>query len=255
MDSNKVNVNEERDFDIRDVGNYLLGKIWIVLLAIVCFAIIAIIYTSTITPAYTSTSTAFVINAQDNTVSSSHALSGISLGKQLAITSPELITKEFCDVVAENLNESPAFQDFYCLKDEYGNLTRKLTGNDVFAALKVSSDEETCIVTFTVTTTNAHLSKYIANEVARSFGDHIKTFIKIDTISAEQAKFAVASASPSNIHTTRNAVLAAMVGAIFACAVLIVVFMFDDKIKTPDDVDRYLGLSVLGVIPEIDTEE
>ena len=254
MDSNKVNVKEEKDFDIRDVGNYLLGKIWIVLLAVVCFAIAAIIYTSTITPKYTSSSTLFIINAQDNTVSSSQIISDLTLGKQLAITSPELVTKEFCDDVAANLNESPAFQDFFC-KDANGNIVRQITGNDIYPCVNVTSDEETCIVTFTVTTTNAHLSKYIANEIARSFGEQVQDFMDLETIRTKQARFAVASVQPSNIHTARNAVLAAIVGAILACAVLVVIFMFDDKIKTPDDIDRYLGLSVLGVIPEIDNEE
>ncbi len=253
MDSNNVNVKEERDFDIRDVGNYLLGKIWIVILALVCFAIAAIIYTSTITPMYTSNSTLFIINAQDNTVSSSQMVSDWTVGRQLAVTSPELVTKEFCDDVAKNLNESPAFQDFYC-KDAQGNVIRQIKGSDIYPYLKVTSDEETCIVTFTVTTTHPELSKYIANEVARSFGEQVQDFMDIKTIRTKQAKFAEASASPSNIHTARNAVIAAFVGAVLACAALVVVFMFDDKIKTPDDIDRYLGLSVLGVIPEIDTE-
>jgi capsular polysaccharide biosynthesis protein len=31
--------------------------------------------------------------------------------------------------------------------------------------------------------------------------------------------------------------------------------MFDDKIKTADDIERYLKISVLGVIPEIDVEQ
>jgi len=36
--------------------------------------------------------------------------------------------------------------------------------------------------------------------------------------------------------------------------VLFVIFYFDDKIKTADDVEKYLGLTVLGVIPNISKE-
>lgn len=46
----------------------------------------------------------------------------------------------------------------------------------------------------------------------------------------------------------------AAVGFVFTCLVLFVIFYFDDKIKTADDVEKYLGLTVLGVIPNISKE-
>ena len=257
MDStNKLNKAEERDFDIRDVANYLLGKFWIIVLAVVCFAVAAIIYTSTITPKYTSNSSLFIINAQDGTVSSSQISSNINVGKQLAVTSPELVTLQFCYNVAQNLNMDPNFTKTFTPFDlkisDSGNYSADIY--NLYNSIKVSSDEETCIVTFTVTTVNAYRSKLIADEVARSFGSHIQTFMDLDTIRTVQAKYATANSTPSNIHTARNAIIAALVGGILACAALVIIFIFDDKIKTPDDIDRYLALGVLGVIPEIDTE-
>ena len=258
MDStNKLNAKEEKDFDIRDVANYLLGKFWIIILAVVCFAVAAIIYTSTITPKYTSTSSLFIINAQDDTVSSSQVVSNINVGKQLAITSPELVTPQFCYQVAQNLNMDPNFtKDFtpfdLSINPNTGNYSSGIY--DLYNSIKVTSDEETCIVTFTVTTVDPSRSKIIADEVARAFGAHVQTFMDMDTIRTVQAKYAIASSRASNIHTARNAIIAALVGAILACAALVIIFIFDDKIKTPDDIDRYLNLSVLGVIPEIDTE-
>jgi capsular polysaccharide biosynthesis protein len=70
-----------------------------------------------------------------------------------------------------------------------------------------------------------------------------------------QAKLGEVNPNPSNIHTVRNAAIAAIIGAIVAAAILVIVFMFDDKIKTADDIERYLKVSVLGVIPEIDVEQ
>ena len=108
---------------------------------------------------------------------------------------------------------------------------------------------------FTVTTTDPLYSAYVANAVAKNFQPWLNDFMGITSISAAPALLAVENRNPSNIHTARNAVIAAAIGAILACAVLVVIFMFDDKIKTPDDIDRYLNISVLGVIPEIDSEE
>lgn len=250
MDStNNTNVNEEKSFDIRDVANYLLGKFWIILLAMVCFAVAAIIYTSTITPLYTSKSTVFILY-QGTTVNSSQLQSDLNAGNLLTTASPHLVTKEYCGKVAENVSNNTSFtvdKDF------------------VYSCLKVTPDEETSVVTFEATTTNAQLSYHIADWAAKGFEEQLKTFIpsaetdpnnpnQVSPLKANQANPPEVASEPSNIHTARNALLAAAIGAVLSCAVLIVIFMFDDKIKTPDDIDRYLSLNVLGVIPEIDTE-
>ncbi len=245
MDSNNnVNAKEENGLDIRDVANYILGKLWIVILAMVCFAVVAVIFTSTVTPTYKSRSTLFITNTQDS-ISSSQNVSDWTIGRQLAVTSPELVTEVFCDKVAENLNQDLEFVN------KYGTISGKV----LLSYISVTSDEETCIVTFTVTTTNPEYSKVLVDEVASYFGVYVKEFMKSDSIRTKQAKLGEINTNPSNIHMVRNASLAALIGGILAAAVLVVVFMFDDKIKTPDDIDRYLKISVLGVIPEIDVEQ
>lgn len=248
MDSNKNNTNiiekEENEFDIRDIANYLLGKLWIILLATLCFVIVAIIFTSTITPKYQSESELFITNSQESSLTSSQAVSDWTIGRQLAVTSPELVTEKFCNTVADKLNADPQFVSTF----------GPINGAVLLSYLNVTSNEDTCIVTFTVTTDKPELSKVLANEVAASFEAYIQAFMKSESIRTVQSNDGKASNKPSNISLGRNVVLAGVAGALLACVVLIIVFMFDDKIKTPDDIDRYLNLSVLGVIPEIDTE-
>ena len=38
-------------------------------------------------------------------------------------------------------------------------------------------------------------------------------------------------------------------------AIVIVMYLLDDKIHTGEDIEKYLGLSVLGVIPEVSKEK
>ena len=272
MDSNNnVQVKEENELDIRDVANYLLGKLWIIILAMVCFAVVAIIFTSTITPKFTSQATMFITNTQDS--GSSQTMSDWNVGKQLAITSPELIDERFCARVFEDLisarnvegvagEKSRAFINYFIPgveipfeENELEYKTFLLTqGKKLLPLISVTSDDDTCIVTFKVTTTNNQMSALIATSAADMFGDYINDFMASDSIRTVTAKEGSVSSAPSNINYGRNTVLATVVGAVLAAIILIIVFMFDDKIKTPDDIDRYLGLSVLGVIPEIDVE-
>ena len=43
--------------------------------------------------------------------------------------------------------------------------------------------------------------------------------------------------------------IAGILGIILACAVVIIRHMLDDTIKSSEDVERYLGLNTLGILP------
>lgn len=49
---------------------------------------------------------------------------------------------------------------------------------------------------------------------------------------------------------TKNTALCGIVGLILILGILVVIYAVDDSIRTEEDVERYLGLSVFGVIPE-----
>ena len=54
---------------------------------------------------------------------------------------------------------------------------------------------------------------------------------------------------PSNPISMLKILLVAFACAIVVYAVYLVMFLMDDKINTPEDVERYLGLNLLGQIP------
>jgi capsular polysaccharide biosynthesis protein len=53
----------------------------------------------------------------------------------------------------------------------------------------------------------------------------------------------------------RNGMAGAVVGMAIAIAIILLQYMMNDTIKKEEDVERYLGLSVLGVIPMSDTSK
>ena len=56
--------------------------------------------------------------------------------------------------------------------------------------------------------------------------------------------------APVAPRKTMNVVLGFILGAFLVCAVTVVRFLLDDKIKTPDDIRRYTGLPTLAVVPD-----
>ena len=280
MDSNNnATPQKNAEIDIRDIVGYLIGKLWIIALVILCFAIIAFLWTTFfITKEYTSTTDLFIINTSPNQNNNTNSPSATdwSIGKQLTKTSSELIMGDYCDRVAELLKnhdpskpvaegevdlskilnngsimpEGSTFSNFFkSILPENG-----ITGNYIRSCIKVTSDDETCIVSVTATTKNNRLSAAISNAVMALFGDYINEFMKVDTIVTTISSSGSVPSSASNANATRNAIIFGAIGAVLVCAVLVIIFIFDDKIKTPDDIEKQLGLSVLGAIPEIDEE-
>lgn len=254
------NSKDKSEIDLREVFNYLLKKVWIIALVVVGFAVISFLYTSLfVTPLYTSTSNMFIISTASGSETSSAG--NWSIGKQLARSAPEFITLDFCNDIAEKMNadeydcedilgEGVKFSDYYkSLTGKY-----KISGAYILSSLKVTSDEETCIIKFRATTFDAKLSAVITNVVSTSFEAHYKVIINSDSVRTSITDTGKVPTSPSNIHKMRNVVLAALIGLVAACAVLVVIFMLDDKIKTPEDIERQLKLGVLGAIPETENE-
>lgn len=40
-----------------------------------------------------------------------------------------------------------------------------------------------------------------------------------------------------------------MLGGLFVCGIITILFLFNDTIRTQDDIERYLEISTLGIIP------
>ncbi len=267
MDSNN-NVRSGKEIDIRDASSYLLSKAWIIALVTVCAIIVSFLVTSFTTPVYTSTSKVILYNKNasiNNTTSGNLSASDFTIATQLTQMSPEIFTgDEFAERVAAILNEDDgAYAKFIGYNDE--NKTEPKTfkqffGSDITTAfikksISVSSDVDTCSVTLRANTTDARLSAVIVDAANSCLQSHINEIVEADTVRVGTIDNGKIPTGASNIHYVRNMAIGAILGLIAICAILLAFYIFDDKIKTPDDVEKYLGLNVLGEIPEIEEEE
>lgn len=149
--------------------------------------------------------------------------------------------------------------------------SKGISADKIRSMISVKANEDSPIVSVTATTPDPELSAVISNAVLHYYVDHVSTEIMgkyetkydngvpvgVEKVPNENIKTNIhnmgkISTNPSNISLGTNVVLAFIVGIVIICAILIVIFLFDDKLKTPDDVQKRLGLSVLGAIPEIE---
>jgi len=56
--------------------------------------------------------------------------------------------------------------------------------------------------------------------------------------------------TPVRPRKTINLAISVLVGLVVGVGVALVIEYFDTTVKTPDDVERYLGLPVIGIVPQ-----
>lgn len=284
----KKNQKTHDGIDIRDISRFLLGKIWIIAVVALCFAIVAFLYTNYgISRKYSSSTTLFVLNDS----SSGNSQNDWNVGLSLSTASPAIIRGDFCDTVAKYLNSDHKIdpttndsvmlsvlrsggvsaQEFELAKSVgfigyFGKTvgTNGISGSLIRSYLSISADENSPFVAVTATTSDPILSAVISNAVVYYYEDYVKTQImgtlnpntglmdENTDVKTEITSRGRIPTSASNINLVSNIIVSFIIGVVLICAILIVFFIFDDKIKTPDDVQKRLGLNVLGAIPEIE---
>ena len=99
----------------------------------------------------------------------------------------------------------------------------------------------------TVTHPDPNMAKRIADEIADVSGAFISE--KMDQDPPSVLQYGYISVNPVSPNTTMNTVLGAAIGAVLAMAIVIISYLLNDTIMTAEDIERKLGLNVLGTLP------
>lgn len=111
----------------------------------------------------------------------------------------------------------------------------------------VSHETNTRVLYLSVTTLSAESARVATESWSQIFCDYITELRgeeMIKTIGATPLP-----EKPSNPISIFQILLIAFLAAILVYGIYFVRFVLDDKVNSPDDVSRYLGLNVLGAIP------
>jgi Capsular polysaccharide biosynthesis protein len=128
-----------------------------------------------------------------------------------------------------------------------------VTPDAISGMVSIETSTNTRVLKIRVRDTNPTRAQDIANAVRRAGAEHIKNVMDIDAVNVVYE--ANLPDRPSSPNAKKNAMIGAMLGFIIAAAVLVINMLMDDTIKTQDDVEKYLGMSVLGMIPYDELED
>lgn len=117
--------------------------------------------------------------------------------------------------------------------------------------IKVDNETNTRVMEISVTASQPSGAKAIANRLVDVFCERINA--KNDNADGKKLvtvwSYASIPEQPSNSVSALKIALIALVCAIAVYGVYFVLYLLDDKINTSNDVEKYLGVSMLGMIP------
>lgn len=219
------------EIDLKDLLTYFLKKISIILIVSVVVMVLGILYSVLLKKPLYYGNVTLVLVQENNSYSQGNTLtqSDIVLNQKLVATYSEIIkSNRVLNRVIEELR----------LDYTVGQLKNRIT---------VSSVSDTEIIKIAVSDLDNNEAARIANKIAYVFQDEITDIYNIENVSIIDA--AVASKTPYNIHTVRDAVIYFAVGFILVVGVLFVIYYFDTSIKSSEEVEKRLGIPVIGTVP------
>lgn len=229
MESQREDVIE---IDLLEVFRLLLDKLWLIIsvslfFALVCFAVSKYL----LAPVYESTTKIYILN---KTESATVTYSDVQMGTQL--------TKDYAELINSR----------YVLEEVIQKLGLDMEYEDLLDVVRVATPSDTRIVSMTVEDTDPVEAMHMANCIREVASEHIQNVMDIDAVNVvETANMPTQKAGPS---CARWMLAGGVIGCFLICAVILLQYLMDDTIKTSEDVEKYLGLSTLALIPETEAD-
>ncbi|MFQ9516155.1 MAG: YveK family protein [Eubacterium sp.] len=228
---NRESTKNDIEIDLRGLFSAISKKIVIIILVGVLTGGIAFVYARYfVEPQYVSTTKVYILSKQ-NPEQKTLTTSDLAFATYLANDYQILLTSE------------PVLQE---VKEE---LHLSMSTSKLASMISVELKEDTRIMDISVTSTSPKMAKAIADKV-RDVAN-AKTKAVMDGIEAvnpiDEAKLPTSPASP---NIKKYTLLGAIAGVGISLIIVSLIFIFDDTIKTTDDIENYLGISVLAAIPK-----
>lgn len=226
----KFEDDDEIEIDLLELFYALRHRWWAILLALVIGAGAAGVYTKKlIAPHYQSTSMVYVLSKETTLAS----LADLQIGSQL--------TKDYSVIIKSRpvLQEVIDKQNLDMTTDELGEM------------ITIDNPKDTRILSITVEDIEPMRAKAIVDEITKSASNYIGDIMEM--VPPKVIEDGVVAVKPSSPSVKKNAAVGGLGLAVLVCGLICLKTVLDDTIKSEEDIEKYLGLSVLAVIP--DTEK
>lgn len=222
------------EVDLKELFNYFIKKVSIIVAITFLFLLTGFVYISFIrTPLYKGDTTLILVNKNlDSSNSQTITQSDVVLNQKLVATYTQIVkSKKVLNEVIKTLN----------LNYSYGELS---------SMVGVSNVSDTEIIKISVSNENAELAARIANGVANVFKEEVSEIYHLENVTIiDKAEI---QKKPYNIKLVKTLGISFVGGIAVSIMLLFVLYYFDTSIKSSDEVEKRLGIAVIGNIPRVE---
>ena len=219
------NQPQAKTIDLVELFYYLLSKLHFLLLGMIAGAVLLGAYaSSSITPIYTATSKLYIMGTTGSSI-----IADLQIGTVLTMDYQEVFkTWEVHQMVNEELGTNYS----------YSALQSMIT---------VSNPEDTRILYITA----RHPDSQTAADIANAYATAAKRFIVQTMNTDEPSTFSIALVPgvASGGGITSYVIRGMLMGTVLSGGLLVLIFLLDNRPKSPEDVMRYANIPTLAVIP------
>lgn len=206
-------------------------KLVILLVAIITSSVAFAYSTFVIKPEFTSTTRIYVVNRNQ--------------GEKSGLTNQDLQAGSY---LVKDYREIILSQDV--LEKVVSDLKLDLTPKGLANKIKVTVPVDTRIVSISVNDRVPEEASRIANSLREVAAQKIISITRVsDVTTLEEARPAI---SPSSPNIRRNTVIGAGLGAGLVIVVVLLIELFDDRVKRPEYIEDVMEIPLLGIIPNLD---
>ena len=227
-----MNTNDNASIEIDIL--YLLRKLWskkffIIFVGLLVGTIALLGSVFFIKPKYTSTTRIYVVSRSSDTSLTNQDLQA---GSYLVNDYKEVITSS--EVLSSVIDQEKL----------------SMSASELSKDIAVTIPTDTRVISISVTDTDAQRACDIANTVREIAAEKIKAVTKVDDVTTLES--ATKPSHPSSPNVKKNAAIGALAGVFLAVVGILVAEVLDDRVRRPEDIEETLGMTLLGVVPDVD---
>lgn len=216
------------EINMKDLFRLALRKWWVFVICVFVFGSAAYIRTNYFTiPTYSSSTTLYVgKNAETEGIQSSD----LYLGANLILDYRELAKSKL--VAGEVI-------------DEMG--LQNMSAGSLAGRIGVNQKNESRVIQISVIDTNPQMAMELTNKVAEVLQKKIIEIMQVENVQIiDKAEIQPFPISPNK---RLNYMIGILLGLILGIGIILLIAYLDNTIKTNEDVNKHLGLPVIGNIP------
>lgn len=227
----------EETISLKEIYEVIKKRFLLILVFVFGAALIAAVVSYfVLTPKYEANSQ-FIVNQGQQDTEVQYNVNDIRTNVELINTYNVIITSNaILQDVVEELN----------LDYSAGTLAKKL---------QVSSEQSSQIVNVTATDPSPAVAANIANTTVEIFQDKIPDIMNVDNVKILTTAEVAANPSPVAPNPTLNIAIAIVLGGMVGVGLAFLLEYLDNTITTEEELEKHVGLPVLGTVTHIDEKD